>query len=63
MKMRCWRCDMDSFSPTICHACLAPLEVVHERLDDEQESGGGFWITFFILAGLGLLMQLSALFL
>lgn len=63
MNMRCGRCGMDSFCPTVCHACLAPLEVFHERSDDEQDSGGGFWITFCILACLGLLMQLSALFL
>ena len=35
-----------------------------ETLDDvEDKSGGGCWTTFLPIAGLGILMQISALFL
>ncbi len=63
MKMQCTRCGMDAFNPTVCHACLGPVETIHESSDKGRSAGGGFWTAFFILAGLGLLMQVSALFL
>lgn len=67
MKMKCSRCGMDGFGPVVCPACLGPIETIPEdentAVSREPNSGGGFWTAFFILCGLGLLMQVSALFL
>lgn len=67
MKWVCSRCGSESDYPTLCNHCGGLVETVRDEAavssEGNDKTGSGFWAAFIILTGMGLLMQVSALFL
>lgn len=60
----CPYCLVPSFHIWACPHCGGVRPISDEKLKTEKDkSGGGFWTAFLLIAGLGMLMQISALFL
>lgn len=60
----CYLCSMTNYDNGPCHYCgggTYPLECSSN--DARERSSGGFWTVFLLLSGMGILMQISALFL
>lgn len=60
----CYMCDITNYEIGPCRCCgggTYPLE--SNSTNDQQGSSGGFWTVFLLLSGMGILMQISALFL
>lgn len=60
----CCMCSMTNHDNGPCRYCggvTYPLEC--SSTNDQQGSSGGFWTVFLLLSGMGILMQISALFL
>ena len=64
MKYCCPFCSTRSDVLSCCSVCgTVLLEKCQKSKDTSNSSSGGFWMTVLIIVGLGLLMQVSALFL
>jgi hypothetical protein len=60
----CPYCLAPTFHTWACPHCGGVRPILDKKPDtDKDKSGGGFWTTLLLIAGLGMLMQISALFL